>query len=311
MDDEPLYNLETEEDNGFFSRFIGSKIGKIASVMTVTIGITLGYTGEMDFPENFDEIKQYLTGENLIERTVGDVQPFQKSIDDFEHENVNVSPNSISDIHYETTREVESEILRKEYIESQINRVEKISFVETPENLEGYIYKNNDYPNSIMRVKYFPNKPEDKGKVDVDALLKITPNSFELNNQDDFVSALIHEYNHIRALNREEILDENKYYLEGNSDLKWRDLYREDMYDHDFNNLYREVRNNIREPVFEIIATEEQRYLHDKYLMASDALDQHIENYQRRHIGQLRNSLQRYDADEELVEEIEKIIPDN
>ncbi len=259
-----------------------------------------------------EDVIQYLTGKSLIERNIPFEGYYDGSIEYFEHNDIDVSVEQILDIDYNTPRELENRQLRNKYIESQIDRIERVSFIEKPENLEGYIYKEDEpVGNTVMSVRYFSVEPEKKGVEDVDMFLKVTPRAFELGNQDEFISSILHEYNHVRALNRVEITGGDKYYTEKESELKWRDLYKDDLYDHEFRDIYSEVKENIRKPVMEILATKEQIYLHENFLEVTERFDNSMRNYQNYNIGRLRNSLERYEADERLVEELEALVPEN
>ncbi len=307
MEKKPIYQLEEKEDKGLFSKLMDSKITKIASILTVSIGLTLGYVENSDAPLTFEEVKHHLTGRSLAERMIN------KSSEDLdrwpynlEYEEIDLDIDDIPEIGYDVSKDLEKDWVRRKYIESQIKRLEKTSYIKKPENLKGYLYRE-DFPSDnsyIMRVAYSSINPAYKGIQEVDAVMIITPKAFELDQEDDFLSTILHEYNHVRAFNRKEILDENKYYTEKESGLKWRDLYREELYDHEFDNFYKEIRENIRTPILEILATKEQKYLHENILEVSDAYDELINRYQKTNLNQLESSLERFGAVESLYEEL-------
>ena len=308
MEKKPIYQLEEKEDKGLFSKLMDSKITKIASILTVSIGLTLGYVENSDAPLTFEEVKHHLTGRSLAERMInrrrqGDVNNW---LDNIEYEDIDLDIDDIPEIGYDISKDLEKDWVRSRYIESQIKKLEKASYIKKPENLKGYIYQedsplDNSY---IMRVVYSSVDPEYKGIQEVDTVMIITPKAFELEHEDDFLSTILHEYNHVRAFNRKEILDENKYYTEKESDLKWRDLYREELYDHEFDNFYDDIRENIRTPILEILATKEQKYLHDNILEVSESYNRLIENYHKSNSQKLESSLERFGAVESLYEDL-------
>ncbi len=193
----------------------------------------------------------------------------------------------VAAVSYQEARE--NELLRTEYV----NRLtEKYPPPKDSNNIK---YTTKDNETATMTVSYRPFMIGDM-EIKLGLVLTVYPQAFECySNEDDFISTLFHEYNHLRALDRKEVVEENNFYMpksnklssvmnanyldSGQNDLKiysniieklkWDDLFILDYYDSslldsDDKNRNRQILNYfIRNPIMEMLAIEEEIYRHN------------------------------------------------
>lgn len=248
---------------------------------------------------------------------------------------ITVFSTPILAINYSEAREDES--LRSQYLEN---------LVETYPPPECYgdrtiRYTRKDHDTATMSVNYLPYMI---GNTEVVLRLEMVvyPQAFEeYKVEDDFISTLFHEYNHLRALQRDEMIGdlEDKYYMDIRSinsqslsfdfsnfsqttlelntnisfDWKWSDLYVLENYESEI--LTQDqvdasrslIRNYIRTHILELLAVEEEIYLHRTKLNPSDKFrESRFDRYSYHYISLMR-SLRALDASEELIDSMEAL----
>ncbi|GEM_PF-3335726 len=155
-------------------------------------------------------------------------------------------------------------VFRKVYLE-QLKRQ-----FPPPEEVE-VIYSDERHESAIMAVNYYPINPNEKGITSGVSEIEVYPQAFELRKEDNLISTVLHEYNHVRVFSRSEIIDDNKDYFQGSKsfNLKWKDLYDRSRYENEtltgeevsdiaFNQT---IRVFIRSHFSEMLAIEEEIHL--------------------------------------------------
>jgi hypothetical protein len=203
---------------------------------------------------------------------------------------VTFSITAVAALSYEAARE--NKLLRNDYVK-QITK-------EYPPPIESvdveYTTKNS--PTATMTVGY---RPFFVGELEIKLGLTLTvyPQAFEeYSNKDDFISTIHHEYNHLRALSRDYVVEENSFYMVTNNEktltqlansnfndkgskvenlkiysniignLKWSDLIDHNNYDSEAleSSSLDEKRQIltclVRNPIMEMLAIEEEIYRH-------------------------------------------------
>lgn len=199
-------------------------------------------------------------------------------------------------------------------------------------------YTDENSETATMAVRY---KPFFIGKIEVKLRLELIvyPDAFEKYvNKDDFLSTLYHEYNHLRALHRNRIVEEDNYYMNtdensllqlANADvtdllqldskkdskflfktiqeIKWTDLYNLNNYDsellesskQDF--AYQLVNTFIKNPIMEMMAIEEEIYRHKFKLNPSKEFKESRYTHYMFYYYKMMDSLERFGASEKLT----------
>ena len=285
-DEKPLYNLETyREDESFLKKALKKTLatGLILSSLVLA-------SGE---PRN-------LASEYLKDRSFKVEQVVSEGSKDKVGDGFGEGYNSV--IQHDVVRLTNSVQIRKNYIQDKMAEVNSRKGIDVPEGLVTVAY-DGEKEGKIMYVKYSMSDLNN-GEPVVPTDLKVTDSAFELEHEDDFLSTLIHEYNHVRALNRSEVIDNEKYYTDIDSDLHWSDIFSKESYGGEFDNFYKEVTEEVQTPILEILALEEQLYHHERGLDVSESYDFHVNSLYLRYVGELEQGLEKYDACETLYDDL-------
>ncbi|MFW6025045.1 MAG: hypothetical protein ACOCRX_01760 [Candidatus Woesearchaeota archaeon] len=279
------YHLITYKPNdSLMKKFRDSKFFKGITIGAITLGLTL-------LSPSYDSVKNFFSCKSKLERLVeGEYYNFKtssqnnldsedifSSLRDGDYSEFFGGSDFIlnDELSYESVMSVDNSEVRQIYLESMMKKVYNEYDVSPPSQLRDATYLNENDDLAIMSVNYRPIKPKYKGKIDSYMSLYAYKHSFNLNDEDDFISTIFHEYNHVRALNREKIIGENEDYLmnydeiknnETLSNLTWYDLYDKENYSLDetiYNDLSSsklrsEIRDKIRREITEMLAVAEE-----------------------------------------------------
>lgn len=201
--------------------------------------------------------------------------------------------STIIAVDYQEARENEN--LRQQYLESILEEY------PPPEDVRNINYTQERHESATMSVNYLPHLI-DGSRVILRLRMKVYPQAFEeYAVEDDFISTLLHEYNHVRALNRRKIVDcfDSKEYIEINRsgnltqtssllsiktrdffnpnvtfNLTWEDLRNLENYDSEKVNDDEDlalmmIRKFIKSHALEMLAVGEEIWLHQNKLNPS------------------------------------------
>lgn len=199
-------------------------------------------------------------------------------------------------------------LFRQNYLAVQVKQLDKMGY-ETPYQIVAFRYLENGDENWLMSISYLPlENPEKKGLVDIPITLNAYPLAFEEFNEDDFLLSLIHEFNHARALNRQKIITEEKDYLfskrweKRHYELKWKDLFNEELYGVKIDNFEEAIRRGIKRDILELLAIgEELHFIRNNKFNISERMRETRWLMYRRYYFNLFDKLEDMDADPEMI----------
>jgi len=202
---------------------------------------------------------------------------------------------------------------RQIYLESKVVLLEEKGY-EVPENAT-FRYVRKQKARRIMSVRYpILENPIEKDSKREPIIVSVYPLAFDRDFPDEFLSVLIHELNHIRALNRQYIIDGEKDYLfienrkKSSFHLKWNDIFDSANYNREIEDFDSRVRKNVKKEMLEILATGEELSLirSGSYEFSGEWQDSKWRAY-RDHYFALFDELEKLGAAEELKEKLRNI----
>ncbi len=316
MIDEPRYKIyEYDNKDSFMSRFRNSKLFKFITVGAISLGLTL-------ISPSINNIKNIFNSESQLEKLINyEIQKSEGIMSKEDNKNNTIKNynnleltiknsnllNIREEIDYELVKEINNPKIRQLYLESVIKKLHYEKEVDTPRQLRTANYSGKKHNRAIMQVNYFTVNPEDKGEKEIKMDMTVHSQAFNLEKEDDFMSVIFHEYNHVRALNRKKIIDDNKDYINASSDLKWRDLYDNQNYSDNISYKKRFIKQNIRKEITELLAVSEQIHLQENKLNVSESYSNTRYYRYLRHYQDLFRSLKGLNANEEFKEELKEI----
>ncbi len=232
-------------------------------------------------------------------------------------------------ISYEEARANEN--LRPAYLEKILE------IYPPPVDKEQISYVPKHHETGTMAVNYTPYY------IDMDSPLTMSvyPNAFEeYKNEGDFISTIHHEYNHLRALSRDEILNEEKHYMEVvnagqiqlksnipdhfsfdpstvdlsiNFSIEWMDLYCLESYkshlisEEKKDSSKMAINHFIHTHLLEMLAIEEEIWLSKNKLNLSQEFEDSRYQMYANHYLEMIKGLSATDADPNLTKTLESI----
>ncbi|MGM0439273.1 MAG: hypothetical protein ACQEP3_02480 [Patescibacteria group bacterium] len=249
----------------------------------------------------------------------------------------------VAAVSYSEARQDES--LREAYLEELLETYPPPDGVST----RRIRYTRKDSETATMAVQYRPFMIGKDIEIILQLQLVVYPQSFEeYEVEDDFISTLFHEYNHLRAVKRDEMIEEDNSYMDApnpfdvelaqsfqlasfneanneikdnkknfdpdvNYDLEWKDIYDLNKYDSEYIDTdepevsIQIIRKFVRKHIFEMLALEEEIYLHQTKLNPSFEFGSSRFEVYKKHYLHLMSNLDSLGVSEELKKSLETI----
>jgi len=210
-------------------------------------------------------------------------------------------------------QDVDREAVKSNYLEERLEHLIDEGY-RVPEGISFY-YPEKDRGLKMMSVRYQSfEDPKEQGSIDLSVLIMIYPRAFKRSFPDEFLSVLVHEINHVRALRRETVIDDKKDYLfsggwqKEHYDLKWSDLFNTDNYDKDIDNFNAVIGERVRTNILELLAVGEELNLirENDYRFSKDWEEMKWKVYGD-HYYNLFQSLERFQFDATKEEKLRDI----
>ncbi len=176
------------------------------------------------------------------------------------------------------------------------------------------LYLHERHEKALMTVNYYPQEPERKRNGKNINGIRIYKQAFEeIEYEDNFLSALFHEFNHLRAFSRTYILEDGAAYFKSSSDLKWKTLYRRELYDNELFTgehvcdvvFQQTIRTFLKYHITEMLAVAEEIHLHENdYLNTCESWRESRYQLYNYHFLKMVSALNTLEAKEDLFYEL-------
>ncbi len=215
----------------------------------------------------------------------------------------------------------ENSELRSEYIRLLIDKYPPPIEIEIE-------YTGQSHEKATMAISY----PFQEGLLgEEDMTLSIYSEAFEYELEDDFISTIYHEYNHVRALSRTHVLEEDNFYMEimpemiflhgfevafndPLTNLSWKEIHQVENYEGRFIAQMQEsnvaelaIHSFIVSHVYEMLAIEEEIYRHKEELNPSPKFRDSRYQVYFNHYSMMMRFLNQLEACENLKDKLNRI----
>lgn len=189
-------------------------------------------------------------------------------------------------------------------------------------------YTGENHEKATMAISYpLSDDPLEKE----DLKFSIYSEAFDYEVEDDFISTIYHEYNHIRALTRAHVLEDNNFYMEIKpemiflngfeeawnnpiTNLSWEDIHKIENYNSGFVAQVKKSRvaklaihTFIAANIFEMLAIEEEIYRHQNGLNPSEDFRKSRYELYFNHYRQMMRFLNSLEACQSLTDKLNRI----